>query len=110
MIVGVHPLAGFDKVLHYRVPESMSASIGPGSLVRVPLLNQLRLGIVGEMGAPSDFPVEKLKAVVQLVHPFPALTPDLLQLARWMGTYYACGIDTVIETMIPAAVRNGASI
>ena len=110
MIVGVHPLAGFDKVLHYRVPEPMRAEVQVGSLVRVPILNTLRLGVVGEVGAPRDFPVDRLKAVAQVAYPCPAFTPELLELARWMARYYACGIDSVIETMIPAAVRRGATI
>src|SRR5262245_27354384 len=104
MIVGVHPLAGFDKVLHYTVPEPLRAELVPGVLVRVPIVNRLHLAIVGEIGAPRDFPVEKLKAIAGIVYPFPALPPDLLQLARWMAGYYACGLDAVIETMIPAAV------
>jgi primosomal protein N' (replication factor Y) len=79
-------------------------------LVRVPIVNRLHLAIVGEVGAPKDFPVAKLKAVAQVVYPFPALPPDLLQLARWMAGYYACGLDSVIETMIPAAVRRGAAL
>jgi primosomal protein N' (replication factor Y) (superfamily II helicase) len=110
MIVGVHPLAGFDKVLHYRVPENLQDSVGVGSLVRVPILNGLKLGIVGEMGAPSDFPVERLKLMAQVVYPFPALPPDLLGLARWMARYYACGLDSIIETMIPGPVRRGAGL
>ena len=110
MIVGVHPLAGFDKLLHYRVPEAMRDGLTLGSLVRVPVVNALRLGIVGEIGAPKDFPVEKLKSLAQVVHPFPALPPDLLELARWMAGYYACGLDSIIETMLPAAVRNGAGL
>ena len=110
MIVGVHPLAGFDKVLHYRVPETLGAAVGVGSLVRVPIGNTLRLGIVGELGPPSDFPVERLKSLAQVVYPFPALPSDLLALARWMAGYYACGLDSIIETMIPAPVRNGAGL
>jgi len=110
MIVGVHPLAGFDKVLHYRVPESLRPSLVVGSLVRVPVGHALRLGIVGEVGPPRDFPVERLKSVAQLVYAFPALTPDLLGLARWMSGYYACGIDSIIETMIPGAVRRGMGL
>ncbi|HWA10925.1 MAG TPA: primosomal protein N' [Opitutaceae bacterium] len=110
MIVGVHPLAGFDKLLHYRVPESLRATAAVGTLVRVPLLNRIRLGIIGEVGAPRDFPVDRLKPLVQVVHPFPALPPDLLGLARWMAGYYACGLDGIIETMIPAAVRRGAGL
>ena len=110
MIVGVHPLAGFDKLLHYRVPETMRASVGVGSLVRVPILNALRLGIVGEVGAPKNFPLEKLKGVAQVLYPFPALPPDLLELARWMSAYYACGLDSIIEAMLPVAVRSGAGL
>jgi primosomal protein N' (replication factor Y) len=81
-----------------------------GALVRVPVLRDLRLGIVGEFGAPKDFPVERLKTVAQVVHPFPALPRDLLELARWMAGYYAAGLDAIIETMIPVAVRRGATI
>ena len=110
MFVGVHPLAGFDKMLHYRVPEAQRDLVAVGSLVRVPVLRATRLGIVGEIGAPKNFPIEKLKSVVQVLHPFPALSPDLLELARWMAAYYACGVDSVIETMLPAAVRNGATV
>ena len=111
MIIGVHPLAGFDKLLHYRVPEPLRAHMAVGSLVRVPILNHMRLGIVGEIGAPpANFPLNKLKNIAQLLHPFPALTPDLLELARWMSAYYACGLDTIIEAMLPAPVRNGATI
>ena len=110
MIVGVHPLAGFDKVLHYRVPESLRASVAVGSLVRIPIVNTLKLGIVGEIGAPKDFPLDRLKLLAQVVYPFPALPPDLLGLARWMARYYACGLDSIIETIIPVAVRRGAGL
>ena len=110
MIVGVHPLAGFDKLLHYRVPEAMRAGTGVGSLVRVPVGRTMRLGIIGEIGAPKDFPLDRLKSLAQVLHPFPALPPDLLGLARWMAGYYAAPLDGIIETMIPAAVRNGAGL
>ncbi len=110
MIVGVHPLAGFDKVLHYRVPPALAGAVQVGSLVRMPILGGVRLGLVGELGPPADFPVERLKALTDVVYPFPALTPELLQLARWMARYYACGVDAIIETMIPAAVRRGAAV
>ncbi|MCW5548740.1 MAG: primosomal protein N' [Opitutaceae bacterium] len=110
MIVGVHPLAGFDKLLHYRVPDHLAPTLAVGSLVRVPVLRTLRLGVVGQIGAPADFPADRLKSVAQVVHPFPALTEELLQLARWMAGYYACPLDGIIETMIPGAVRSGASL
>ncbi|QYM80112.1 primosomal protein N' [Horticoccus luteus] len=110
MIVGVHPLAGFDKLLHYKVPEALRAGMQLGLLVRVPIGPRVTLGLVGQMGAPTDFPVEKLKPVTQIVYPFPALPADLLELARWMSRYYAAPLDGIIETMIPGAVRHGAAL
>jgi primosomal protein N' (replication factor Y) len=106
--VGVHPLAGFDKLLHYRLPEGLGPA-GPGTLVRVPLRGKMCLGVVGEVGPPKDFPADKLKPVAQVVYPFPALAPDALELARWMAGYYGAPMDAVIEAMVPAAVRRGAS-
>jgi primosomal protein N' (replication factor Y) len=110
MIVGVHPLAGFDKILHYKVPEALRAAAKVGSLVRVPVGRMIRLGVVGVFGPPADFPADRLKSLSAVVYPFPALTPDLLELARWMAGYYAAPLDTVIEAMIPAAVRRGMRV
>ena len=107
MIVGVHPLAGFDKILHYNVPEALRAPLAVGSLVRVPVGRTMCLAVVGVIGPPADFPVDRLKSVVEVVYPFPALTKDLLELARWMASYYSANLESVIETMIPAAVRRG---
>jgi len=110
MIVGVQPLAGFDKLLHYKVPETLRAGLRPGALVRVPILNRSHLGLVMEINAVPDCPPEKLKALSAVLHDFPALTPDLLELARWMHLYYAARMESVLEAMIPAAVRGEAQL
>lgn len=110
MIVGVQPLAGFDKLLHYTVPESLRAGMRVGSLVRVPIMNRLHLALVLERDVIPDVPLARLKAVSGILHEFPALTPDLLDLARWMHSYYAARMEAVLEAMIPAAVRDGSRI
>lgn len=110
MTVGVHPLAGFDKILHYKVPEGLQSSVRLGSLVRVPLGRRLVLGIVGTLEAPADYPADKLKNVVQAVYHFPVMPSDLLDLARWIAVYYAAPMDGVIEAMVPAPVRVGAAL
>ncbi|RXK56192.1 primosomal protein N' [Oleiharenicola lentus] len=110
MIVGVQPLAGFDKLLHYKVPETLRASIRAGSLVRVPILNQHKVGLVMEVNGVVDVPLEKLKTVSGLLQDYPALTPDLLTLAKWMHGYYAARMESVLEAMIPGAVRDGTRL
>ena len=103
-------MAGFDKLLHYKVPEALRAEIRAGSLVRVPISSRLHLGLVMELNAQPDCAPEKLKLISNVLHNYPALTPDLLGLARWMHTYYAARMETVLEAMIPAAVRDGARL
>ncbi|MBL9215089.1 MAG: primosomal protein N' [Opitutaceae bacterium] len=110
MIVGVQPLAGFDKLLHYKVPAALAAAMRSGLLVRVPVGARTSLALVLEVDVPADVPVERLKNVLGILHEFPALTPDLLALARWMHGYYAARMEAVLEAMIPAAVRDGARL
>ena len=110
MIVGVQPLAGFDKLLHYSVPDALRAAVRPGSLVRVPIMNRSHLALVLETNSVPDVPLAKLKPVSGVLHEYPALTSDLLELARWMRNYYAARMESVLEAMIPAAVRDGSRI
>ena len=110
MIVGVQPLAGFDKLLHYKVPENLRTTIRQGSLIQIPILNRLKPGLVLEVNAIADVPEAKLKHVAGLLQDFQALTPDLLALAKWMHVYYAARMESVFEAMIPVAVRDGTRI
>ncbi len=110
MIVGVQPLAGFDKLLHYSVPEALRDAVRAGSLVRVPIMNRSHLALVLEKDTVPDVPLARLKALSGVLHEYPALTPDLLELARWMHSYYAARMEGVLEAMIPAAVRTGARL
>jgi primosomal protein N' (replication factor Y) len=110
MIVAVQPLAGFDKVLHYRLPDELRAGVRAGSLVRVPLLRRHVAAVVLEAPSVPDCAPEKLKRVTSLWHGMPALPADLLKLAAWMRGYYAARMEAVFEAMLPAPVRHGARL
>lgn len=107
-VVSVFPLAGFDKELAYRVPSHLEEKVVPGSLVRVPIRRQHALAVVSRFGSTDDFPPERLKLVTQVLHGLPVLTPDLLEMARWMNGYYASSLESILETMVPTAIRKGA--
>lgn len=110
MIVAVQPLAGFDKLLHYQVPESLRPGVRAGSIVRIPIAHRHHLGLVLELNATPDVPLARLKPVTGVLHDHPALTSDLLELSRWMSAYYAARMESVLEAMIPGAVRDGARV
>ncbi|HVU19034.1 MAG TPA: primosomal protein N' [Candidatus Didemnitutus sp.] len=108
--MSVQPLAGFDKILHYRVPPELVESIRPGALVRVPILNRTQAGIVLATNVAADVSESKLRNLSGIVREFSALTPDLIELARWMQSYYAARLSTVFEAMVPATIRSTARL
>ena len=107
----VIPLTGgkaLSKGLSYGVPSAIVDTVEVGSLVRVPLRRRYELGVVEVV--TDEIPVGfDVKNIVEVVYPFPVLTKPLIDLARWMGTYYASSLDQIFECMIPAAIRRGIS-
>ncbi|MBL4575941.1 MAG: primosomal protein N' [Opitutaceae bacterium] len=108
-IVGVWPLAGFDKILHYRVPEHLAGKIPAGALVKVPVGHRFTLAVVYRVDVKADVPESRLKSIVEAIYPMPVLTPDMVNLINWMVSYYGCKRESIIEAMIPSAVRLGKS-
>jgi primosomal protein N' (replication factor Y) len=102
-------MAGFDKILHYRVPEHLKGSLSVGALVRVPVGRRFALAVVSQIDAVADVPEARLKVVTEAIYPMPVLTPDLVNLINWMVSYYGASRESIIEAMVPAAVRLGKS-
>ncbi len=103
----VLPLTGVGRVLAYKVDEQLAPKVAVGSLVRIPLGHRSDLGVVMKMGDTGDFDRSKLKQIYGLEQPFPVVREDGLRLAEWMAGYYSCGMEQVLEVMIPSAVRRG---
>lgn len=76
-------------------------------MVRVPIRNTTAIAIVVDIKPADENPTFKLKHISELVQPQRALTSDLIKLALWMRQYYCCSLQTVMESMIPAVVRDG---
>lgn len=100
-------LTGVPKFLAYKVSTDFQDQIQIGSLVLVPLMNRRILGIVVKLSTNQNIPIERLKTIVQVLYPIPIMTIELVQLSIWIQTYYAASMDCVMETMIPAVVRQG---
>ncbi len=107
IIVAVWPLAGFDKLLHYRCPARLAEGLRAGVLIRMPVGRVQRLGVISGIDVIPDIPRERLKNITGIVHEHPVLTPDLIRLAEWMTAYYGATREAVVEAMVPAPVRRG---
>ncbi len=96
------------KMLDYGVPCSLASSVKKGAHVLVPVRGKSRRGIVAAVNeGPSAHaklqPIEKVLAE-------DLLTPDLLELALWMGNYYSAPLGQVLKSILPASVRDHVAI
>jgi len=95
-----------NKTFHYRVPDEMKAQLVPGSRVLVPFGSRRISGTV--LGFIDAAETTDLKSVVGIIDN--ALTPDLINLARWMSDYYLYPLGPTIEAVVPKAVLRAKPI
>jgi len=87
------------KKLTYRVPEHFDESCAPGCRVIVPLGSRKQTGyIVNFVPIPG---IENLRDIEDLPDPYPLLTPEMLQLTRWVAEYYLASWGEVIRCALP---------
>ncbi len=97
-----------DRELDYIVPPDLRDLIAVGQRVRVPLGrgNRQALACVVQVKNHSDFPLSRLKQLISIDDQRSLLRPQVLELARWMSRYYVTPLGTVLESVIPAAVKK----
>ncbi len=106
-----------SRVFHYLVPDHLRGEVRPGARLKLPFGrgNQLQTGycvgvLVGNQIVDDPhfrtIDVSKLKEVFEVVDASALVTPNMLELTRWIADYYLCGWGQVLESVIPAGVRN----
>src|SRR5881392_1862491 len=92
------------RELDYIVPETFSDRIGVGSRVRVPFREKSALATV--VAVPEHSEAKGIRPIEAIVGEAPVLSEQLLELARWIGTYYCCPVETVMRSMLPQVIRR----
>jgi primosomal protein N' (replication factor Y) len=84
----------------YKVPVRLAEEIQPGTRVVVPFRKKSLVGVVTAWAeeAPPDTRLRDIQKCLDLV---PALTPKLLELGRWIASYYVAPIGEVYRAMFP---------
>jgi primosomal protein N' (replication factor Y) len=97
----------FLEALTYNVPEHVV--LPPvGARVRVPVGTRTVTGCVIAHEPPAD-PATELKDVVEILDTEPFLTPDVVELCRWVADYYVAGVGDAIGAAMPPGSRVRAS-
>ena len=82
----------------YQVPAELAPAVRPGMRVRVPFGNGVRIGYVTGPGSANP---GTIKPVLEVLDDRPLLTPELLELTRWLSRYYLCGWGEAIRAALP---------
>jgi primosomal protein N' (replication factor Y) len=93
-----------ELVFDYAVPDGID--VRAGCRVRVPLRRKSATGTVLAMTAIPEQGDFALREIESLIDPEPLITPVLLRAGEWIANYYACGIETVIRSLLPESVRQ----
>src|SRR5262245_27268549 len=97
-----------DRAIHreldYSVPENLAGRIGVGSRVRVPFRDKSALATV--VAIPEQSEAKGIRPIEAIVGDAPVLSEPLLELARWIGTYYCCPIEAVMRSVLPQVIRR----
>ncbi len=84
-----------------------SPLILPGMRVRVPFGKSERIGMVVEIAEHSEFELDKLKNIHEILDPQPLFSESLLKLIHWASDYYHCPLGEVFERALPTWLRKG---
>jgi primosomal protein N' (replication factor Y) len=97
-----------DRAIHreldYLVPETLVERVDVGSRLRVPFRDKSALATVVALLDQSD--ASGIRPIEAVVGDAPILSPQLLELGKWMSTYYCCPIETVMRSLLPQVVRR----
>jgi primosomal protein N' (replication factor Y) len=87
----------------YRIPDALDEVAVTGARVVVPFRNRSMLGVILERGNREDD--AGLKEIAEVLDAIPALSPRLIELGRWVASYYLAPIGETLRAMLPPSVE-----
>ena len=99
------PVPGLG-VLTYAVPEA-TATPPKGARVSVPLGTRLVVGVVAGHNAPATDDPSKIREIASVIDATAFLPGAVVDIAMWVGEYYASGPGESLTMAMPTAARRG---
>lgn len=107
----------FDRLYSYCVPPRLAGSLWPGSMVLVPFGrgNKPRMAVILDVQEVEDAP-DNLKTLLDAAPEEARLTPDLMELVRFLKERTFCTWFEAVKAVIPygaqyrPAVENGRPV
>src|SRR5437879_3267650 len=98
------------KLFTYRLPPAMKQSAQVGSRVIVRLGTKPMTGYVvtllPRLREGTSLVESEIKEVEELLEVEPSLTPEVVEIARWVSDYYAAPLGEVMRAALPAGINT----
>lgn len=104
MLAGVALPVPIDKIFSYAVPVGAEQSVQSGCRVLVSFGPRTLTGMVVEVQM-VDTIEEKIKPLIDVLDEQPAFSGEMLELTRWIATYYLCSWGEVIRAALPTGTN-----
>src|SRR2546421_4660562 len=104
MIARVTLEIALRKEFDYLVPPDLAAQIEVGTRVKVPFGPRQVMGCVTAL--PEESTHTNLRSILKVIGRQSLVTPQVLQLARWIADYYCCPVEIALKSVLPDAVRK----
>ena len=106
-----------DTEFDYLLPDKLWP-IKAGQRIEAPFgrKNKPEVGFCVEADVPPEQSFvargrgRELKKVARLIDKEPLVDAELMELARWISSYYVCPLGQVLAAMVPGAVKKGAGV
>ncbi|WP_462420453.1 primosomal protein N' [Salinicoccus sp. Marseille-QA3877] len=95
-----------NKVFEYKIPDGLTDFIAVGHRVLVPFGPRQIQGYVIDIKDEVEYDPSKIKPITRALDVKPVLTAELIQLAKHLADYYITSYISVIETILPAALKS----
>ncbi len=86
----------------YRIPDELMGRVHAGTRVEVPFGRRILPGFVVELSASTD--LKSVKPIRKILDTY--LTPSLIELSKWMASYYGCSLGEAAQAALPASLKR----
>jgi primosomal protein N' (replication factor Y) (superfamily II helicase) len=94
------------KSFTYRVPAPLEGLAKEGMRCSVSFGRRQTIGLIAALTRQSSTPMNAIKPIDSLLDVEPSLTPDLMELGKWISEYYYCSLGEALFAILPVGYRR----
>ena len=97
-----------DQIYTYGVPDALTNSAEEGKRVKVNFGRGKNIidALIVSLDSTCDYPVEKIKPLVDIIDEKPIITKEMLKIIFWIRERYICKYSDAMRLMIPSETQS----